>query len=125
MKKNTLNLILTICFLAVTITTQAQDEPEGSVFVVTTITVSTPEGGSMSELDSLSKLYVQNVIVPNEKIISEKTMMHYYGSDNRDLVVITEYANWCDIEEAGNVMGDLAKKAWPDDEDRKAFFSKL
>lgn len=125
MKKKTLSAIFTVCLLSIATVIHAQDEAEGSVFVVTTITVSVPEGGSMAELDSLSKLYSTKLILPNEKIISEKSLMHYFGSDNRDLVIISEYANWCDIEEAGNIMGDLAKAAWPDDEKRATFFQAL
>ena len=124
MRNITLSLISAICFLLIASLTHAQDEPEGSVYVITTITVMTPDGGSMAELDSLNQLYLEKLVVPNDKIVSQESMMHYYGSDSRDLVVVTEYANWCDIEGSEDVMDDLAKAAWPDDAERKAFFQK-
>jgi hypothetical protein len=123
------NILLLFCLaIAVLLSAtplMAQEADKGSVFVVSVFTIDTQHDGSMSELDSLARMYADKVVRPNEKILSQKNMHHLYGSDQRDYVVITEYASWSDIEAATKRSGELIEQAWPDKDDRKAFFKAM
>jgi hypothetical protein len=99
-----------------------EEEEEGHYYTVTTWKFKVPADGSNAELDSLLKVWQEEVVLKNDKILSEKVLRHLWGSDMRDWVFITEYANWNDIKEAGEMQGKLVEAAWPDKEDRKEFF---
>ena len=123
MKTFRLHLCIFVCLLVFGIqTTTAQDGP---VYTVTTWKIDIPENGSNAEFNTLFKEFKQKVTRPNSKIISERVMRHLSGSDSRDLVIITEYANWNDIDAAATEQGKLIEKAWPDENSRKQFFDKF
>ncbi len=98
---------------------------EGPVYTVTTWKVSIPENGSNAEFISLLQEFHKKIVVPNNKIVSERALRHLSGSDSRDLTFITEYASWNDIDAAGTIQGELIEKAWPDETSRKEFFKKF
>ena len=52
-------------------------------------------------------------------------MRHASGSDSRDLVIITEYASWNDIDAAATRQGELMDTAWGDEAASKEFFKKF
>jgi len=95
---------------------------EGNYFTVTTWKLNIPENGTRAELDDLLKEFSEKITFKNDKIISERVLHHISGSDLRDLVVISEHASWNDIDAAANMQNELMKTAWPDEEERKAFF---
>ena len=104
----------------------AQEEgEEGHLFLVMTHKGVMPEDGSEEERDALLKEYIEAVTKKNEKIISEINLVHYFGSDNRDWVVVTEFATWTDMKEAEKINQELEKKKWPDEKERDEFFKKL
>ena len=104
----------------------AQEEAEeGHLFLVMTYKGVMPEDGSEEEWEALLKEYLEAVTKKNEKIISEISLVHYFGSDNRDWVVVTEYATWADMGEAAKIDVELAKKHWPDKKERDEYFKKL
>jgi len=98
---------------------------EGHFYVIMTWKTVMPEGGSAEERDSLLLEFQEAVTKKNEKILSSRNLRHYYGSDLRDWVVITEYETWADIEEAGKIGDELCKQKWPDEEERKEYFRKI
>lgn len=123
MKASRLHLTIFACLLFFGIqNTTAQDGP---VYTVTTWKVIIPEDGSNAEFNSLLKEFKQKVTKPNSKIISERVMRHLSGSDSRDLVIITEYANWNAIDAAATEQDKLIDKAWPNESSRKEFFEKF
>ncbi|RFN60087.1 hypothetical protein [Marixanthomonas ophiurae] len=103
-------------------TNYAQESP---VYTVTTWKVTIPENGSNAELNTLLKEFQQKVVIPNNKVVSERVLRHLSGTDSRDLTFITEYANWNDIDEAATIQGELMEKAWPDEASQKEFFKKF
>lgn len=103
----------------------AQDKPEGHLYTVTTWKIAIPEDGSRAELDSLMTVYHNKVVAKNDKIVSTKVLHHYWGSDNRDVVFINEYASWGDIEAAGDLQEKLTKEAWPDKAEAQKFFKAM
>lgn len=98
---------------------------EGPYYTVTTWKVVIPENGSNSEFNSLLTEFQQKVSIPNKKVISETVMRHLSGSDSRDLVIISKYANWNDIDAAAALQGELINKAWPTENSRSEFFKKF
>lgn len=98
---------------------------ENHIFAITTRKTTRPDGGSTAKRDSMLALVQEAVVMKNDKIISRRILNHLYGMDNRDWIVVTEYANWEDVTEAGNVSRELRRKRWPDQEERRAFFTEL
>ncbi|MFC2103070.1 hypothetical protein ACFLSS_01450 [Bacteroidota bacterium] len=116
---------VSICFLLAVILAlsgvlYAQDT-ESHVFTVMTFELLNPEGGSSAEFDSLATLWDKNLTKKNEFIVSEKAMTHLWGSNSDDFVLITEYKNFADIENASNRNSELMKEAWPDKAERQNF----
>lgn len=103
----------------------AQDSGSNSVFTIMTFKTTIPEGGSRAEFAELMKQWTEKVTKKNDKILSERVMRHLSGSDSRDLVIVTEYASWNDVEAAQDKQGELVKAGWPDEEKRKAYNKKL
>jgi len=89
--------------------------------------ISEVEGGSFEEREALFDEYFNKVIMKNNKILSRRELHHYWSGtlhgDKRAFKVITEYAS---LEDADNnsINAEAINKAWPDEDDRKAFFKK-
>jgi hypothetical protein len=85
------------------------------------------EGGSVEEREALFDEYFNKVIMKNDKIISRRELKHYWsgslGGGKIPVLLVTEYTNITDaVTGTGNT--EVIKKAWPDEEERKAFFEK-
>ena len=98
----------------------AQDE-DPHIYTVTTTEFSFPDGGSSVEWDSLNTLYMENVINKNEYIISQRALRHMWGNNSLDLVFITEYKSFTDIEKGQKRNGELFREAWATSEERRAY----
>ncbi len=98
---------------------------EGHYFTVTTWKIEIPQDGSRAEFNELMKEWYQKITSKNDKVISERILRHASGNDQRDLVIITEYASWNDIDAAQDKQGELVKTAWGNEEGRKAYFKKF
>ena len=95
------------------------------IFAMNTTKINFPDGGSVARRDSMLTMVHEAVTMKNDKIISQRILNHRYGSDRRDWITITEYANWEDIAEAGNMGRDLRRERWPDEAERRAFNREL
>lgn len=120
MKKIILSFVFLIALLFINDSMFAQDD--NNIMVVTTWYVDSPEDGSGAEFDSLSALLNKNVVLKNSKIISRYLVRHYWGSDSRQIVTMTEYASMSDIALAGKEGQKIFKEFYPDEKDRKAFW---
>ena len=120
LKQKTL-FVLCIVLFSCSITIAQND----SFYTVTTWKVVVPEDGNLAELNTLLKEFKEKVTNPNQYIASERTLRHLSGSDSRDLVIITEYKSWNDIDAASTRQGELIESAWKTEEARKAFFTKF
>jgi len=81
------------------------------VFTVTTTQFVLPDDGSISEWDSLNTLYMDNVINKNEHIISQRALRHMWRHNSLDLVYITEYKTFADIEKGQERNTELFREA--------------
>ncbi len=122
MKKIFMLFIFFSALLFVNKTIVAQDQ--NNILLVTTFYLDIPEDGSRSEFDSLSVVLNDKVISKNSKVIRRYIVRHQWGSDSRQVVVMTEYANMGDIDIADEEGNKLFQKAFPTEEERKAFGSK-
>ncbi len=110
-------MLLTLFFSS---TLNAQDESP-HVYTVTTTQFIFPDGGSMTELDSLNTLRMENVVNKNEYIISQRVLRHMWGHNSLDLVYITEYKSFGDIEKAQDKNTELFRETWTTPEERQAY----
>ena len=101
-------------------TLNAQDESP-HVFTVTTTQFIFPDGGSMAEWDSLNTLYMENVVNKNEFIVSQRALRHMWGHNSLDLVYITEYKTFTDIEKAQDRNTELFRETWTTAEERQVY----
>jgi len=77
---------------------------------------------SMDKWKTVEVEYHEKVTMKNEHILSATTLLHYFTSDNSEVVFVTVYPSWTAIEEAAKRNEELEKEAWPDEAVRKAFF---
>jgi hypothetical protein len=110
-------MLLTLFFSS---TLNAQDESP-HVYTVTTTQFIFSDGGSMAEWDSLNTLRMENVVNKNEFIISQRALRHMWGDNSLDLVYITEYKTFGDIEKGQARNTELIREAWATSEERQAF----
>ncbi|NIR51505.1 hypothetical protein GWO43_23270, partial [candidate division KSB1 bacterium] len=87
--------------------------------------VDIPEDGTQAEFDEMMKEWAEKITRKNDKILNEWVMRHLSGSDSRDLVIITEYASWSDIEAAQKMQNKLMEAVWPDKKVRDAHMKKF
>jgi hypothetical protein len=98
----------------------AQDE-DPHIYTVTTTEFNLPDGGSSAEWDSLNTLYMENVVNKNEYIVSQRALRHMWGNNSLDLVFITEYNSFSDIEKGQARNTELFREAWATSEERQAY----
>ncbi len=103
----------------------AQEASEPSYFTITTWKVVIPEDGSQSELNQLMKEWTDKIVQKNDKIMSQRVVHHLSGSDSRDVVIITQYASWADIDRAQDQQDALIVETWPSENERRDFFRKV
>ena len=113
-------LFLIALFISADITVYAQSA-EGNVFVMTKFERAFPENGSNRELDSLNQIMNDYSYKNNPFVVSYKTVRHWWGNDNRDIIQIIEVKSWDDIEKANEESNNQFMKAMPNKDDRQAF----
>ncbi len=111
-----------LCIITLFFTTAGFGQDDGHYYTVTTWKLQVPQDGTRAELNNLMKEFSEKIVLKNEKVISEKVMRHISGADLRDVVIISEYASWNDIDAAGTRQNELLEAAWPNEDDRKTFF---
>jgi hypothetical protein len=114
-----LSAILLVSFIFSSNLTAQDEKPH--VYTVTTLEFIFPDGGSNAEFDSLNTLYMENVINKNEFIVSQRALRHMWGSNSLDLVYITEYKSFGDIEKGQDRNSELFRETWQTSEERQAY----
>jgi hypothetical protein len=77
---------------------------------------------SMDKWKAIEKEIFDKVTSKNELITSSLFLMHYFTADNTELKIVNTYSSWENIEKAEERSNELAKAAWPDKDQRTAFF---
>lgn len=115
-------LFLFTCFLFSNQQAKAQSE---NIIHMVTWKMKMPDGGTYAERDSLLQLYFDNVTKKNTKILSSKTMFHFFSANSAELIQTFELASLADIELGFAQDDELMKKWMPDEKARKEFNKKL
>lgn len=125
MKKLTILLAITLPLLFQFADLQAQAAKNSIYVVQTQYMKSIMDSTERAALASLLQEYHTKVTMKNEFILSEKTMFHFWTEDSRELVTISEYADWSSIEKAGDRSEELEKQSWTDSKQRTDFMKKM
>lgn len=121
MKRSTCFLLFAaflICFCSV-------NAQQRNILTVVTYKTVWPEGGKLIERDSLMNVWFENVAKKNDKIIHMNYFVHYWGSDSRDFVVMTEYKSLADMVKSDSINTALWREYMPDAKKRSEFDQKL
>ncbi|WP_224484987.1 hypothetical protein [Robertkochia aurantiaca] len=102
---------------------KAQDQPY--ITVTTMHWNMDKEDFSMDKWMEMEKEYRDKVINKNDLIKATAVYQHLYTPDSRELVFVTMYDNWNDIDLAQKKNNELVQTAWPDEASRKAFMQEL
>lgn len=95
--------------------------PQGNAVLMSNYERAFPENGSMAEFDSLTNQFQTKVWDKNPLVISHKTVRHWWGNDNRDVIEITVIKSWEDIPKAMQKNNELFMEAWSTKEARESF----
>jgi len=95
--------------------------PQGNAVLMSNYERAFPENGTMAEFDSLTQQFQTKVWDKNPFVISHKTVRHWWGHDNRDVIEITVIKSWEDIPKAMEKNNELFMEAWSTKEARTSF----
>lgn len=93
----------------------------GNAILIQKIEASLTPDGSIAEFDSLTALYNKMVWDKNPYVVSHKTVRHWWGNNNRDIIEISEIRSWEDIPKAMEKNNELFMEGWPTKEAREKF----
>lgn len=124
MKQNKF-LVLGMLILTLLLSTNvnAQEEPKPVYITVTTMHRNF-DNVDRTEWKKTEQEYYDKVISKNDLIIGSEILTHYYTANSSEVLHVSVYRTWGDIEKANEITNELIKKAWPDETARKAFFDK-
>jgi len=124
------NLSFGVLILAFIFTTKANaQEEKKEEFKPVFITVTKTHRNSNPDIDNsdwmkIEKEYFDKVTMKNDLIIGSGVYFHYFTPDDSEVLLVSVYKNWEDIENASAVTAKLIDEAWPNEEDRSNFFKK-
>ncbi len=118
-----LGLVLWMTLACVIGNAQEKEEKAKPVFITMT-TLHRSMDAKAKDWKAAEQEYYDKVTSKNDLIIGSEILTHYYTEDNSEVILVSVYKTWEDIEKAGDVSDELAKKAWPDEKARTAFFEK-
>ncbi|NDP26294.1 MAG: hypothetical protein GZ087_02540 [Flavobacterium sp.] len=68
--------------------------------------------------------FYDKVTSKNDLIIGSEILNHYFTANSSEVLLVSVFKTWEDIEKSEEISNELVKKAWPDEKARKAFFDK-
>lgn len=123
MKKSIfLSLGMLIFTFLLSINLRAQEDPKPVYIIITTMYRNLD--ADRTDWQKTEQEYYDKVISKNDLIIGSEILTHYYTANSTEVLHVSVYKNWEDIEKSNDVSNELIKKAWPDEKVRKAFFDK-
>jgi len=99
---------LTLLFISLSFGVHAQNNPKP--FVMHTMYLNGSMENQGTNLDSLLKVYKQNILDPNSYLASSKIIRHWWGHDSREVIIITELKNLSDLEQAFQKQNELLRQ---------------
>lgn len=121
-KNNFLVLGMLIFTFLLSVNVSAQDEPKPVYITVTTMYRNL--AADRTDWRKTEQEFYDKVTSKNELIIGSEILNHYFTANSSEVLFVSVYKTWEDIEKSGDISDELIKKAWPDEKARKAFFDK-
>lgn len=118
--KGITSVMLCLAFLPALV--WAQNAPQ--YLVVTRVHVKPNPDFTVDQWKAHEKEYFDKITAKNDMIVGTNVLVHYYTNDNSEVLFTSSYRTWEDLEKADVKNEELAKAAWPDEAQRKAFFDK-
>jgi hypothetical protein len=123
MKTNKISLLGMLLFtFLLSVAVRAQEDPKPVFITITTMYRNLDADGK--DWRKTEQEYYDKVTSKNQLIIGTEILTHYYTANSSEVLHVTVYKNWEDIEKSGDITDELIKKAWPDEKARKEFFDK-
>ena len=122
--KNSRNLVYGMFILTflLSITSNAQEEPKPVFITVTTLHRNLDSDGK--DWKKTEQEYFDKVTSKNDLIIGSEILNHYYTANSTEILHVSVFKTWEDIEKSNAITDELIMKAWPDEKERNAFFEK-
>jgi hypothetical protein len=73
-------------------------------------------------LEQAEQEYFDKVTSKNDLILNSSILNHYFTENSSEVLLVSVFKTWEDIEKSNDVTNELIKKGWPDEKVRKAFF---
>jgi len=120
-----LALVMSLLFSANVYSQDDAKEEFKPVYLTITTLHSNPDAdGTDDEWLAMEKEYHDNVTMKNDLILGSGLYFHYFTPDNSEVIAVSVYASWADIEKANDRSNELEKAHWPDKDARSAYFKK-
>lgn len=123
MKTNKISVLGMLIFtFLLSMAVRAQEDPKPVFITITTMYRNLDADGK--DWRKTEQEYFDKVVSKNDLIIGSEILTHYYTANSSEILFVSVYKTWEDIEKSNDVSDELIKKAWPDEKARKAFFDK-
>ncbi len=123
MKTNKILLLGMLIFtFLLSVAVHAQEDPKPVFIAITTMYRNLDADGK--DWRKTEQEYFDKVVSKNDLIIGSEILTHYYTANSSEILFVSVYKTWEDIEKSNDISDELIKKAWPDEKARKAFFDK-
>lgn len=120
-----LALVLSLLFSANVYSQDDAKEEFKPVFLTITTMHTNPDAeGTDEEWLALEKEYHDNVTMKNDMILGSGLYFHYFSEDDSEVIAVTVYGSWADIEASGDKDTELINAHWPDEDARSDYFKK-
>lgn len=117
-------LILFVAIVCVSPLFGQESKEEASTQYVTVTTLHGVNGFDFEEWKAVEQEFFEKVTSKIDLIISHEVLMSYFAPQFAEIKVISVINSWEDIMAINEMRVTLIEEAWPDEEDRKAFFEK-
>ncbi len=118
-------LVFLFIFTSKAIGQQTQTAEFKPVFLtITTLHRSSDPNVDFTDWKKTEEEYYNKVTAKNDLIIGSGYYMHYFTPDDSEILSVSVYNSWEDIEKANEITNKLVMEAWPDEAKRTAFFEK-
>jgi len=121
-KSNALLLGLLILTSLLSMSIFAQEDPKPVFITVTTLHRNLNTDGK--DWKQTEQEYFDKVTSKNDLIIGSEVLHHYYTENSSEILLVSVFKTWGDIEKSNEITNELIKKGWPDEKARTAFFEK-
>lgn len=103
---------------------KTEDEFTPIYLTITTAHWTADDDVDFSDWKATEVEYFNNVTSKNDLIIGSGVYTHSITDDSTEIIFVSAYQTWNDIDAAGDVTNKLIEEAWPDEDARDAFFDK-